>query len=93
MGIFNKAIDGIYDLRRAIKGEPRVWHTVFGDVQLAGKGDRRKVESILAKLQRTTEALTKGDIMKWRRASGRGWASCSPVPSTSRTRMARPTMS
>lgn len=68
MGIFNKAIDGIYDLRRAIKGEPRVWHTVFGDVQLAGKGDRRKVESILAKLQRTTEALTKGDIMKWRRA-------------------------
>lgn len=68
MGFLDKAINGIYDIRRAIKGEPRLWHTAFGDIQLAGKGDRRKVKSVLAKLQRTTEALTKGDMQKWRRA-------------------------
>ena len=50
------------------KHNPKLWHTKYGDIELVGKGNRRKVDSLLAKLQRTTEALTKGDIQKWRKA-------------------------
>ena len=50
------------------KHNPKLWHTKYGDIELIGKGNRRKVDSLLAKLQRTTEALTKGDIQKWRKA-------------------------
>ena len=47
---------------------PAVWQTKYGDIELVGKGNKHKVDSLLAKLQRTTEALTKGDIQKWRKA-------------------------
>ena len=50
------------------KHNPKLWHTKYGDIELVGKGNRRKVDSLLAKLQRATEALTKGDIQKWRKA-------------------------
>lgn len=50
------------------KHNPKLWHTKYGDIELVGKGNKRKVDSLLAKLQRTTEALTKGDIQKWRKA-------------------------
>ena len=50
------------------KHNPKLWHTKYGDIELVGKGNRRKVDSLLAKLQRTTEALTRGDIQKWRKA-------------------------
>ena len=64
----DRAKDRVEDAFRALLGKPQLWHTKFQDVELVGKNNRRQVESILAKLQRTTEALTKGDIQKWRRA-------------------------
>ena len=51
----------------ARKRKDKIWHTAFGDIRLAGK-DTHKAASLLAKLQRTTEALTKSDIRKWRQA-------------------------
>lgn len=68
MKLFDKTLEGIYDIRRAIKGEPQVWHTKFGDVQLVGKGRRKQAEHIITQIQRTTESLTKSDIQKWRHA-------------------------
>lgn len=68
MKLFDKTLEGIYDIRRAIKGEPQVWHTKFGDVQLVGKGHRKQAEHIITQIQRTTESLTKSDIQKWRHA-------------------------
>ena len=64
----NRTKDRIEDAWRALLGKPQLWHTKYGDIELVGKNNRRQVESIIAKLQRTTEALTKGDIQKWRRA-------------------------
>ena len=64
----DRAKDRVEDAFRALLGKPQLWHTKFQDIELVGKNNRRQVESILAKLQRTTEALTKGDIQKWRRA-------------------------
>ena len=64
----NRAKDRIEDAWRAFLGKPQLWRTKYGDIELIGKNNRRQVESIIAKLQRTTEALTKGDIQKWRRA-------------------------
>lgn len=59
MNLFDKTLQGIYDIRRAIKGEPRLLHTKFGDIILADKTTRRNAQHIISKLQRTTEALTK----------------------------------
>jgi len=53
---------------RGLRGKPQVWHTHFGDLELAGTGNRRKVEKIFTRIQRSTESLTKSDIIKWRRA-------------------------
>lgn len=64
----DRAKDRVEDAFRALLGKPQLWHTKFQDIELVGKNNRRQVESILTKLQRTTEALTKGDIQKWRRA-------------------------
>lgn len=64
----NRAKDRIEDAWRAFLGKPQLWRTKYGNIELVGKNNRRQVESIIAKLQRTTEALTKGDIQKWRRA-------------------------
>ena len=64
----DRAKDRVEDAFRALLGKPQLWHPKFQDIELVGKNNRRQVESILAKLQRTTEALTKGDIQKWRRA-------------------------
>lgn len=52
---------------RGLAGKPQVLHTKFGDLLLAGK-DTRQAKHLLAQLQRTTEALTKSDIKKWRAA-------------------------
>ncbi len=52
---------------RALTGQPFVEHTKFGDILLAGK-NTRQAKQLLAQLQRTTEALTRSDIKKWRRA-------------------------
>lgn len=68
MNLFDKTLQGIYDIRRAIKGEPQLLHTKFGDIILADKAIRRNAQHIISKLQRTTEALTKSDIQKWRKA-------------------------
>lgn len=68
MNLFDKTLQGIYDIRRAVKGEPRLLHTKFGDIILADKTTRRNAQHIISKLQRTTEALTKSDIQKWRKA-------------------------
>lgn len=68
MNLFDKTLQGIYDIRRAVKGEPRMLHTKFGDIILADKTTRRNAQHIISKLQRTTEALTKSDIQKWRKA-------------------------
>ena len=68
MNLFDKTLQGIYDIRRAVKGEPRLLHTKFGDIILADKATRRNAQHIISKLQRTTEALTKSDIQKWRKA-------------------------
>ena len=65
--IFDAILTGMEDIGRAFRGEPRLLHTPFGDVRLA-KGDHRQAQRILARIQRTTEALTKSDIQKWRRA-------------------------
>ena len=54
---------------RGLTGKPQVWHTKFGDIELLGSGrGRKQVNHILSQIQRTTDALTKGDIQKWRRA-------------------------
>ena len=52
---------------RGLTGKPQVLHTKFGNVLLAGRNTSR-TKQILAELQRTTEALTKSDIKKWREA-------------------------
>lgn len=56
------------DLSRRINGKPQLWHTKFGDIQLASSTNRKQVQRIITQIQRTTEALTKSDIQKWRRA-------------------------
>lgn len=54
---------------RGLTGKPQVWHTKFGDIELVGTGrGRKQANRILSQIQRTTEALTKSDIQKWRRA-------------------------
>ncbi len=58
----------INDAWRALTGKPQMWHTKFGDIELVGRGKGKEAKSLLAQLQRTTEALTKGDLQKWRRA-------------------------
>ncbi len=63
----HKIVNRIDNSWRGLMGKPFVEHTKFGDILLAGKGSRQ-AKSLLAQLQRTTEALTKGDIQKWRRA-------------------------
>lgn len=65
--IFDKILTGVENLGHAWRGEPLVMNTFFGQVRLAGK-NKRKAASILAKLQKTTEALTKSDVRKWRQA-------------------------
>lgn len=67
MKLFDNISQGFGDIVRRVKGEPPVMHTPFGDLQLV-KGNRKKTEGLLAQLQRTTEALTQGDIRKWRQA-------------------------
>lgn len=52
---------------RGFLGKPQVLHTKFGGILLASK-NTRQTKSLLAQLQRTTEALTKSDIRKWRKA-------------------------
>ena len=34
MNLFDKTLQGIYDIRRAVKGEPRLLHTKFGDIKV-----------------------------------------------------------
>jgi len=54
---------------RGLIGKPQVWHTKFGDIELVGTGKGRKqANHIISQIQRTTEALTRADIQKWRRA-------------------------
>ena len=52
---------------RGLVGKPQVLHTKFGDILLAGKR-QREAQHIISQIQRTTEALTRSDIRKWRRA-------------------------
>lgn len=66
--IINKTMDRVEDAFRALLGKPQLWRTKYGNIELVGKNNRRQVESIIAKLQRTTEALTKSDIQRWRKA-------------------------
>ena len=61
--VINRIDNGI----RGFLGKPQVMHTKFGDILLAGK-NTSQAKHLLAQLQRTTEALTKGDIKKWRKA-------------------------
>lgn len=68
MNILDKTIQSIYDIRRAIKGEPRLWHSKFGDIVLANPNSKKQAQRIITQIQRTTEALTKNDIQQWRRA-------------------------
>lgn len=75
---FNRIDNGI----RGIMGKPFVEHTKFGDILLAGK-NRMQAKHLIAQLQRTTEALTKGDIQKWRRA----WQYALSVESPDRRRL------
>lgn len=66
--IFDKVLTGMEDLGRAFRGEPRLLHTPFGDLQLAGKKGRRQAQRIASCIQRTTDSLTKNDILQWRKA-------------------------
>ena len=61
--VINRVENGI----RGLMGKPQVMHTKFGDLTLAGR-NVQQAKRLLARLQRTTEALTKGDIKKWRAA-------------------------
>ena len=66
--IFDMILTGANDLGRALRGEPRVMHTKFGDLLLADNSKRKQVKKIVSCIQRTTESLTQSDIQKWRRA-------------------------
>lgn len=48
MNLFDKTLQGIYDIRRAVKGEPRLLHTKFGDIILADKTTRRNAQHIIS---------------------------------------------
>lgn len=61
--IINRMENGV----RGLMGRPQVLYTPYGKLQLAGK-HKTQARQLLAQLQRTTEALTKGDIQKWRQA-------------------------
>ncbi len=63
----NLALNRLDNAWRELTGQPQVLHTKFGNIQLAGK-NQRQAKQLLAQLQRTTEALTRSDIKKWRRA-------------------------
>jgi hypothetical protein len=43
-------------------------HTPYGDFNLAKKGDRQRMQGIIAGLQLTTDALTRKDIADWRKS-------------------------
>ena len=65
--IFSKILTGVENMGHAWRGEPLVMETKFGTVRLAGR-NRQQAASIISQLQRTTEALTKSDIQRWRKA-------------------------
>lgn len=60
-----------------------VLHTKYGDYNLARQSDRTKVTRLVARIQRTTEALTRSDIADWRRA----WQLAINVESPNRRRL------
>jgi hypothetical protein len=46
----------------------KVFHTPYGNINLARSADNRRVQGIIAGLQQTADALTRKDIADWRKA-------------------------
>ncbi len=65
------------------KSEQHIIHTKYGDYNLAKNADRRRVTQLVAKIQRTTEALTRADMQDWRTA----WQWAINVDSPNRQRL------
>lgn len=63
---------GILDYFKNMAGRSgkndHVIETPYGKLNLAKAGDRRRVQKIVAQLQRTTDALTRKDMADWRAA-------------------------
>jgi len=65
------------------KPQRSVLHTKYGDYNLAKDSDRRRVTQLIAKIQRSTEALTRADMQDWRTA----WQWAINVDSPNRQRL------
>lgn len=61
-----KLSDKLQDIWRAATGKPQLWRTPYGNIELARNA--KEAKTLLAQLQRTTEALTRSDMRKWHRA-------------------------
>lgn len=64
MGILDKFLDNF----RSQKAETLTLQTAYGELNLAKKEDRKKFQSIVMEIHRSTDALTRKDIADWRRA-------------------------
>lgn len=60
-----------------------VLHTPYGNFNLAKESDRRRAQKIVIDLHRTTDALTRKDIMDWRNA----WQMAINIDSPNRQRL------
>ena len=52
--------------RQSVK--PEIYHTPYGDLNLAKPEGRRAARAIILEIKRTTDALTRKDLADWRRA-------------------------
>lgn len=65
-----KSIDSFLDSfrRSSKKQELHVLHTAYGELNLARKEERKKVQKMVIELHRTTDHLTRKDLADWRHA-------------------------
>lgn len=70
--VITGSIMGILDYFKNMTGRnsknDHVIETPYGKLNLARTADRRRVQKIVAQLQRTTDALTRKDMADWRHA-------------------------
>lgn len=79
MGVLDKFLDTI----RTRKNNPMVLRTAYGELNLAKPEGRKKFQSIVMDIHRTTDALTRRDIADWRAA----WQLAINVDSPNRQRL------
>lgn len=79
MNILDKFLDSL----RSKKSDPMILRTPYGELNLSKEEGRRKFQSIVMEIHRTTDALTRKDIADWRAA----WQMAINVDSPNRQRL------